>query len=311
VLLLNDFLFKKLIGKKYNKKDLNIRKRCGIISGVTGIILNLLLFFSKLIVAILSSSIATMADAFNNLSDAGSSIVTLICFRMAANPADKEHPFGHGRIEYISSLVVSIAIIITGLGFTKSSIEKIFNPENLEFDVVSLIILGLSVLLKVWMWTFNLKISKNIDSVAIKATASDSLADAAATLTVIFGFVVSHFTDLYLDPFAGLLVSFFVIFTGVKTLKESLSPLLGKAPDEILTREIKKFVLSYKEVSAIDELSVHNYGPNKSAVSLKIKTFSKLSTREVNKIVDMIEKDLEKKFGCSAIIRIVGENLCT
>lgn len=301
--ILKKSFFEKLFFKNHDLKNPKIRTKFGIISGIVGIILNLLLFLGKLIVGILSSSVAATADAFNNLSDAGSSIITLLSFKIASNPADKEHPFGHGRIEYVSSLVVSIAIIITGLGFIKSSVEKIFNPENLGFDLISMIILISSVVLKLVMWWFNSLIGKKINSLTVIATANDSLSDAIATLTVVAGFFVSHFTSFYVDPYAGLIVSAFIIFTGSKTLKESIGPLMGKAPDQKFIDKITKIVLSNPEIEKIEEISVHNYGPHKSAVSLRVCLSSKFEPDKINEIIDKVEIQLETKLGCNAIIR--------
>lgn len=303
MVLVNKFFIDKIIGNRHDVKDPKVRKKIGTLSGFIGIVLNLILFAGKLAVAIFSSSIAAMADAFNNLSDAGSSIITLFCFKIASNPADKDHPFGHGRIEYVSSLIVSIAIIITGLGFVKSSIEKIFNPENLEFDVVSLSILIISVLLKLWMWRFNSIISKKIKSLTIQATANDSLSDAIATSAVLFGFAISYFTKVYIDPYMGLIVSAFIIFTGSRTFRESLGLLMGKAPDKKFVSEIKNFVLSNKNIKEIEEMSVHNYGPHKSAVYMKVILTRGVDSKMINVIIDKLEDDLERKFGCRAIVR--------
>ena len=300
---MNKFFIDKIISKKHDVKDPKLRKKIGTLSGLTGIVLNLILFAGKLTVAIFSSSIAAMADAFNNLSDAGSSIITLFCFKIASNPADKDHPFGHGRIEYVSSLIVSIAIIITGLGFVKSSIEKIFNPENLEFDIISLSILIISVLLKLWMWRFNSIISKKIKSLTIQATANDSLSDAIATSAVLFGFAISYFTKIYIDPYMGLVVSAFIIFTGNRTFRESLGLLMGRAPDKKFINEIKNFVLSNKNIKEIEEMSVHNYGPHRSAVYMKVILSKDVDLKMINGIIDGLEDDLERKFGCRAIVR--------
>lgn len=300
---MNKFLIDKIIGSKHDVKDLKVRKKIGTLSGLVGIVLNLILFAGKLAVAIFSSSIAAMADAFNNLSDAGSSIITLFCFKIASNPADKDHPFGHGRIEYVSSLIVSIAIIITGLGFVKSSIEKIFNPENLEFDIISLSILVVSVLLKLWMWRFNSIIGRKIKSLTIQATANDSLSDAIATSAVLFGFAISYFTKIYIDPYMGLIVSAFIIFTGSRTFRESLGLLMGKAPDKKFVSEIKNFVLSNKNIKEIEEMSVHNYGPHKSAVYMKVILSRDVDSKMINVIIDKLEDDLERKFGCRTIVR--------
>ena len=300
---MNKFLIDKLIGEGNNISNQKIRKKLGTLSGIVGIFLNLLLFIAKLVVGILSSSIAATADAFNNLSDAGSSIITLLCFKTASSPADKDHPFGHGRIEYVSSLIVSVAIIITGLGFVKSSIEKIFNPETLEFDVVSLSILISSVLIKLWMWRFNSLISKRIKSITVQATANDSLSDATATFTVLIGCTISYLTKIYVDPYAGLIVSVFIILTGSKTLKESIGLLMGKAPDKEFINEIKQFVLSNKKIKEIEKLSVHNYGPHRSAVYMKVILYPNIDSTKINEIIDKLENQLEEKFGCSAIVR--------
>ena len=296
-------LFEKLIWKNQNASDPQVRTKFGMISGIAGISLNLLLFISKLIVGILSSSVAATADAFNNLSDAGSSIITLLCFKIASNPADKDHPFGHGRIEYVSSLIVSIAIIITGLGFVKSSIEKIFNPEKLGFDSISIIILISSVLLKIFMWRFDLFIGKKINSLTLIATARDGLSDAIATSTVLIGFFISHFSNIYVDPYAGLIVSVFIIATGSNTLKESFGPLMGKAPDEKFIKQISDFVLANQEINEIEEISVHNYGPHRSAISMRVYISPDFKSDQINDIVSRIEKSVERKFKCDIIIQ--------
>ena len=298
-----NFIFEKFLWGNRDGKDPQVRTKFGFISGIAGIMLNLLLFVVKLIVGILSSSVAATADAFNNLSDAGSSIITLLSFKIASHPADKDHPFGHGRIEYVSSLIVSIAIIITGLGFIKSSIEKIFNPENLGFDFFSLLILILSVLVKLFMWRFDLFVGKKINSLTLIATANDGLSDAIATSTVLLGFIISYFTNIYVDPYAGLIVSAFIIITGAKTLKESLGPLMGKAPDERYINEIRNFVLKNKEIEKIEEISVHNYGPNKSAISMRVKISKKFDQKQISKIVEKIEIKIEQKFECHVIIQ--------
>ncbi|BED91788.1 MAG: cation diffusion facilitator transporter [Candidatus Improbicoccus pseudotrichonymphae] len=302
---MNKFLISKFIGKNINPGDKNTRRKCGLLSGIIGIICNLLMFVGKLLVGILSSSISVTADAFNNLSDAGSSIVTLVCFKIAGNPADKKHPFGHGRIEYVSGIIVSVVIIITGLGFIKTSIEKIFSPENIEFDLFSFSVLIISIVLKLWLGFFNRKISKLIKSSAMKATANDSFSDCLATITVIGGMFITKLTGLYLDAYAGLIVSGFIIYTGIKTFHESLGPLVGQAPSLKLVEQIKNFVNSYPEIVAIEELMVHDYGPSWSVISFKAKIIvENTNIFVINEIIEEIEENLEKKFNCHAIIRL-------
>ncbi|MDR1240427.1 MAG: cation diffusion facilitator family transporter [Oscillospiraceae bacterium] len=306
---MNKFLIERFVAKELDPANVRIRRRCGMLSGVIGIIMNLLMFSGKLTVGIFTSSIAATADAFNNLSDAGSSIVTMVCFKMAGNPADEEHPFGHGRIEYVSGLIVSVAIIITGLGFIKTSVEKIFTPENIELDIISIIILSASVLIKIWLNFFNRRLSNAIKSAALEATANDSVSDAAATLTVIAGIFFTRFFGLYLDPYAGLVVSIFIIITGSKTLKESIASLMGKAPDSKLIKEITDFVLSYPEVTGVSDLKVHNYGPGNSAVTLHahIDT-SVVNIHTVHEVIEDIEKKLSKRFSCNAVVRFEPSN---
>ena len=233
-------MFTKFLINKYAEgadlKSPELRKRFGILSGTVGIIANLLLSVGKFFAGIMTGSIAISADAFNNLSDAISSIVTLICFRTSDSPADREHPFGHGRIEYISGLIVSIAIIFMGIEFIKTSIEKIFNPEPVVASRVPIVILVVSLIIKLWMGYFNNKIGNAINSTAIKAAAFDSVSDSIVTITILVGMAVTYFTGFYVDAYSGILVACFVILTGLKMIKESTGPLLGQAPDPELVK---------------------------------------------------------------------------
>ena len=301
---MTNFIINKFIDKEYNIEDPRTRKQFGVLSGIVGIICNTLLFLAKLFVGVVTSSIAVSADAFNNLADAGSSIVTLACFKMAENPADKKHPFGHGRIEYISGLIISVAIIITGLGFIKSSVEKIFFPEEVCLDVVSLTILVLSLFLKLWMSFFNTRLGKILKSSSMKATAADCLIDVVATLAIIISIIFTYFTNVSVDAYAGVLVAGFIIFTGITMLNESLNPLLGTAPDPDLISKINKLVLSYENVVGVHELMVHNYGPTKSIISLHVEMPSNVDIIKLHEIIDSIENRLKKEFNCQAIIHL-------
>ena len=231
--MLSKFLINRF-AKNTDIKSPEARKKFGILSGTVGIICNLILSVGKFIAGILTGSIAISADAFNNLSDAISSIVTLICFRTSDSPADREHPFGHGRIEYISGLIVSIAIIFMGVEFIKSSIEKIFNPEPVSTSTVAVIILITSLIVKLWMSYFNNKIGNMIESTAIKAAAFDSISDSIVTVTILVGMAITYFTGLYVDAYSGIIVACFVILTGLKMIKESTGPLLGQTPTQNL-----------------------------------------------------------------------------
>lgn len=298
------FLVKAFIKESDNPNDPSVRRKFGILSGVTGIICNTILFFAKFFVGLVTSSIAVTADAFNNLSDAGASIITLACFKVAGNPADSEHPFGHGRIEYISGLVVSVAIIITGLGFIKSSIEKIFSPEPVNFSMFSVVILLASLALKLWMGLFNKKLGNMINSSAMKAAAIDSLTDVAATGAILLSMGITYFTGIYVDAYAGIIVALFILLTGTGMIRETLGPLLGQAPDPELVSDINELVMSHPEVMGIHELMVHNYGPGKSVISLHAEMPANIDILSLHDVVDVIEKELKNKFNCQAIIHL-------
>ena len=298
------FLIHKFISKNVNSNDPSIRMRLGMLSGIVGIICNLLLSTSKFFAGILTSSIAVMADAFNNLSDAISSIVTLICFKASNNPADKDHPFGYGRIEYISGFIVSIAIIFMGIEFTKSSIEKIFSPEVVTSGIVPIIILISSMIIKLWLGAFNKKIGDIMDSTAVKATAFDSLGDAIITLTLLIGMIITYFTGISIDAYLGIGVAIFIIYTGIKMLKETMNPLLGPSPAPELIKEIKEIVNMFPDVLGIHELVVHNYGPGRSSISFHAEVSANKNIMDLHDSIDELEKTLKNKFKCQAIIHM-------
>ncbi|MBQ2672288.1 MAG: cation transporter [Clostridia bacterium] len=299
-----NYIIKKYGIKNETPEDLSVRKRLGMLSGLVGIFGNLLLFSGKFFAGVITSSIAISADAFNNLSDAISSLVTLICFKASNNPADKDHPFGYGRIEYISGLIVSIAIIFMGIEFTKSSIEKIFNPEPVSIQLLPTLILVFSLFIKILLGFFNTKIGKIINSTALKAATFDSLGDAAVTVTILFGMAITYFTGISVDAYSGILVSLFIIFTGVGLIKETLSPLIGQSPDPEFVKEITDLVLSSPNIIGIHELMVHNYGPGKSMISMHAEMPAEKNIIELHEEIDLMEKKLKEKFGCSAIIHM-------
>lgn len=275
-----------------------------MLGGMVGIAMNLLLFAGKFLAGILTSSIAITADAFNNLSDAGSSILMLIGFKMAGRPSDSNHPFGHGRIEYLAGLAVSMAIMLMGIELIRSSLDKILHPEAMVFQWVSMVILLASIAAKVWMCLFNRKLGKVIDSVAMKTTAMDSLSDAIATSVVVIGIAISAVTDLVLDGYLGILVAGFILYTGYHTAKDSLSPLLGQAPDPALVKDIEKTVLVYSEVVGIHDLIIHNYGPGQIMVSLHAEVPCDMDVMSAHDVIDLIELELKKKFDCEATIHM-------
>ncbi|BED93114.1 MAG: cation transporter [Candidatus Paraimprobicoccus trichonymphae] len=300
---MTNFLINKFLkNKKYSNSK--YRKRAGILSGIIGIICNLIMFVGKMFVGIISSSIAVSADAFNNLADVGSSIVTIVGFKIASSPANPKHPFGFGRVEYISGLIISVAIIITGLEFAKSSIDKIFNPEKLNFDFVSIIILILSLILKLWLGIFNTKLGEIMDSSALKATALDSISDMISTGAILLSMLVTYFTHINVDGYAGILVACIVIYTGLKVIRESINPLLGQVPDLELVQEINNIVLSDGNILKISELFVHDYGPEKIVISLRVDMPKLLDIVKQHEIIDTLEKNLKNKFDCQAIIHV-------
>lgn len=299
-------LLSKLFVKDYeNVSSPSVRASYGNLSGITGIILNLCLFIAKLTAGLLSASISVVADAFNNLSDAGSSLVTFLGFRLANRPADEEHPFGHGRYEYLTGLIISFLILLVGMELLKSSVDKIINPEAItEMSVVSLIILLASIAVKLWMYYFNKILSKKINSSALKATATDSLSDSVATSIVLVGLVFSQLTKLNIDGYLGVAVAVFIFIAGLKTLKESISPLLGTPPEKEFVDNIKRTVLDDDMIVGIHDLMVHDYGPGRCIISLHAEISDQEDLLKAHDKIDLIEKELEVKFNCLATIHM-------
>lgn len=271
------------------------RRRCGVLSGGIGIALNLLLFLGKLTAGLLTASIAVTADAFNNLSDAASSVVTLVGFRLAGREADEEHPFGHGRMEYLAGLAVSMLILLVGLELAKSSAEKILRPEPVAFSVVSAGILAASIGVKLWMFFFNRRLSKAIQSPALAATAADSLSDCAATGTLLLGLTAGHFLRLPLDGWLGLAVALFILRTGWGAAKETIDPLLGRPMDPELAADIDRIVLGHDYILGIHDLVYHDYGPGRAMMSLHAEVPADGDLLEIHDVIDHIERELKAK----------------
>lgn len=304
------FVLIKLLTKLFVKnsddiKNPEVRAAYGNMSGIVGIFLNLCLFAAKLTAGIVSASISVIADAFNNLSDAGSSVVTFLGFKLASRPADKEHPFGHGRYEYVAGLGISVVILLVGIELMKSSIGKIISPDaSTEITLVSACILIASVAVKLWMYFFNKFLSKKINSSALKATSLDSLTDCVATTIVLIGLVISNLTGLMIDGYLGAAVALFILFTGVSTFKESLSPLLGNPPDAEFVNDIKDTVMQDDMIVGIHDLIVHDYGPGRCIISLHAEIPCNEDILKAHDSIDLIEKTLERKFNCMATIHM-------
>ncbi len=301
---MTEFLSKIFIKNSEDLLNPKVRKSYGTMTGAIGIICNIVLFIIKFIAGIITASISVTADAFNNLSDAGSSIITLIGFRMAEKPADNDHPYGHGRIEYISGLIIAIIIIVMGFELLKTSVNKILSPEPVEFSYLSLAILILSVLIKLWMALFNKKLGKKLNASAMTATAQDSFNDCIATFSVLICLLISNFTTVNIDGYAGAVVALFVLFSGYSTAKETLQPLLGRAPDPEFVNTLEKKLLSHEGINGIHDLIVHDYGPGRIIVSLHAEIPCDMNVVEAHDIIDDAEMDIKKNLNCEISIHM-------
>ncbi len=292
------------IKDRENVSDPGVRQAYGVLCGAVGIALNLLLFAGKWLAGILSGSIAVTADAFNNLSDAGSSVITLIGFKLSGQKPDPEHPFGHGRMEYISGLFVSVAILIMAFELVKTSVGKIISPEPVEGSALILLILAASVLVKLYMAYYNRKIGKKISSAAMAATAADSLSDTVSTAAVFLATVLSMIAGWQIDGWCGLLVGIFIFYSGVKAMKETIDPLLGQAPDRELVEKIRKLVTGYPSVKGIHDMIIHDYGPGRLMVTLHVEVDARGDMVRIHDEIDNIERELQETLNCHATIHM-------
>ena len=301
---MTDFLVKCFVKDNERTELPAVRQAYGRLAGVTGILLNLFLSVWKLIAGLLTGSISITADAFNNLSDAGSSVVTLLGFQLAGKQADEDHPFGHGRIEYLSGLFVAVLVILVGVELLKSSLDKIFHPSPVDFSWVSVGILLLSIAVKVWMCLFNRKLAARVNSTAMAATATDSLSDAAATATVLLGLLAGHFLDLKIDGWVGLVVSVFVLRAGWGAVKDTVDPLLGKPADPELVRAIQRTVLSKPEILSVHDLILHDYGPGRRMMSLHAEVPADCDIMAVHDVIDDAEREIKSTYGIETVIHM-------
>lgn len=299
-----EFLTRVFIRHRDTLSPSALRQAYGQLCGAVGIGLNLLLFVGKLFAGTISGSIAITADAFNNLSDAGSSLVTLLGFRLAGRKPDPEHPFGHGRMEYISGLAVAGLILLMGVELGKSSLKKILSPEEIVSSPLVLAILAVSVAVKLYMFYYNRSIGKKIKSAAMSATATDSLSDAVSTTAVLIATLVGQLTGLNIDGWVGLLVALFILFSAYKAAKETLSPLLGQTPDPEFVDRIEQIVLSYPEVLNVHDLIVHDYGPGRVMISLHAEVSADGDLLQLHDVIDNAEHRLKKELGCMAVIHM-------
>lgn len=299
-----EFLAKIFIKDYKNINSEKVRNNYGILASVFGLISNIVLFVIKIIIGLVSSSISIIADAINNLSDSGSSLLTLIGFKISGKPADKDHPFGHQRIEYIIGLFIAMFIIFIGFELFTTSIDKLINPTESNMTIPVMIVLGIAIVLKFIQGMFYLKIANKINSIALKASSKDSLNDVISTSFVLLGAVLSYFINYNFDGIFGLIVSGLIIVTGIKLIKEGIDPLIGEKPDKELMNNVVSKVLSYDGVLGIHDLISHMYGPQKCFVSLHVEVDSQVNVLLSHDLIDNIEKDIKEEFNVELVIHM-------
>ena len=302
--MFSNFLIKRFVKDYDNVSDVKVRGAYANLAGIVGIITNLMLFIIKLFVGLFSNSVSILADAFNNLSDAASSIITIVGFKMANKPADAEHPFGHGRIEYITAMIVSFMVMLVGLQFVKTSFQKIINPTPVTFELLPFILLLISIGFKFWLSKFNKSIGNKINSSTLKATATDAMGDVFTSTTVVISFLISKFTTLPIDGYIGIIVALAIVYSGFSLIKETLSPLLGEPPDPVLVSNITDMVMSYENITGIHDLIVHNYGPGRIMASIHAEIPSNIDIMEIHHIIDTAEREISKKLNIYLVIHM-------
>lgn len=284
--------------------DEKVRRAYGVLCSFTGIGINLVLFALKYIAGVLTGAISITADAFNNLSDAGSSVITLIGFRISGAAPDREHPFGHGRAEYLAGLLVSIVIIVVGVELGRSSIGKILSPEPVDASITAFLILAVSILAKLYMFAYNRALGKKLNAPAMKATALDSLCDAVSTAVVLASVLVARFWGINVDGWCGCAVALFILYTGFSAARDTVGPLLGQPPEPAFVRQIEELVLSHEEIVGIHDLVVHDYGPGRVMISLHAEVPDTGDLNVLHDAVDIAERELQEKLGCAAVIHM-------
>lgn len=301
---MSDFLIKHFIKNYENTKSNMVREKYGQLSGIVGILANALISVLKIIAGLIFSSIAILADGVNNLSDAANSVITLVGFKLASKPADKDHPFGHARYEYITGLLISFVILIIGLSLLKDSVFKILKPQISIFSFITVFVLVLSIIIKLWLYFFNKNIYKRIDSLTVLATAKDSLNDVFATSGVLICIFIDKFFNVKIDGIAGTAISLLVIYSGIKLILDTLSPLIGEAPNEELVKMLEKEISSYSSVIGIHDLVIHNYGKNKCFLTVHVEVPAKQNITISHDIIDTIENDIQEKYNIHTVIHM-------
>ncbi len=305
-------LLKTFVPNYNDTQNVSVRQRVGKLSGIVGIVLNVLLACSKIAVGLLFGVVSAFADGLNNLTDCGSNVISLVSFKLAGKSADKDHPYGHQRVEYVSALIVGVIVIVLALELASQSIGKIVTPEETEFSWWTVGVLGVSILVKLWMFLFNRRLGKNYASELLKATATDSVSDACATFGVLASVIVAHYTGfVYLDGIMGLIVAILIAVAGVSILRDTMSQLLGRAPDKELVQSIYDRIMRFDGVMGIHDLEVHNYGPNKFYASVHVEVDSAVDVMASHELIDKIERDFAQHTDVTLVIHmdpiIVGD----
>ena len=294
---MHTILIKAFIHDYKNTSDIKVREAYGTLGSVTGIVVNLILAISKYFAGVISGSISVTADAINNLSDAGSSIISLFGVKLSAKPADKDHPYGHGRVEYISALAVAFVVLLMGFELFKSSIDKIINPVPVKFSWISLIILVVSILAKLWLGFFNKNLGKRINSSPMMAVMKDSFSDCLATGVALIAIIISAFSDVSVDGYLGIVVAGFIFLAGFNIFKDTMADLLGKPADREFTEEIEKKILSYDKIVGVHDMIIHDYGPGRKFASAHAEVSSLDDIMEIHDIIDLAERDILNEYG--------------
>lgn len=302
--MISKFLISKFIKNWENVSNKKVRDGYGYLGGVVGIIVNLILFATKLFVGIISNSIAVTADAFNNLSDVASSVITILGFKLASKPADKEHPFGHGRLEYVSGLIVSFLVILVGFEFIQTSYDRIIHPSKVIFNLVPFLLILVSIVFKIWISKFNKTLGKAIKSSALQASSFDAFSDVISSSCVALSLLLSIWIDFPIDGYIGILVSLFILYAGYSLTRETLNPLLGEAPDEELVKGVQSKLLSYEYITGAHDLVIHNYGPGRCMGSIHAEVPCDISIVAIHEIIDKAEKEISEEFDIYLVIHM-------
>ncbi len=302
--MIGTWLIKKFIKNSDEIQREEVRSQYVYMAGIVGILTNILLFGIKFSVGFLTGSIAVMADAFNNFSDMASSVITMVGVKLANRPADKEHPHGHGRLEYISALIVAFMVMLVGVQFIQSSLERVFKPSPIIFEYVSFCLLAGSVLVKIWLSRFNKVMGEKVNSSALKAASVDALGDVFTSSTVLLSFLAAKFTPLPVDGYAGVLVACFILYAGYSLVKETISPLLGEAPDEALVNEIYERILSYDHITGVHDLIIHNYGVGRVMASIHAEIPCDIDIMTIHDIIDQAEREVSEALSLHLVIHM-------